>query len=134
MIFVDTGAFIARYIKADQFHAQSIEQWRRLAADNEQLFTSNFVINETITLLSRWAGTKYAAGTARILYASGALTIIRPVEEDETQAIHMLERSGQPGISFTDCVSMVLIERLRISNVFTFDNHFRRMGVQIVPD
>lgn len=59
-IFVDTGAFLARYIVKDQHHAAAIAKWNKLHKANTKYFTSNFVLNETITLLGRWAGEDYA--------------------------------------------------------------------------
>ncbi len=29
-IFIDTGAFIARYIASDQYHLKAIEQWQKI--------------------------------------------------------------------------------------------------------
>ena len=53
MIFVDTGAFLARYVERDQYHDAAIEHWRVLQKDRRQLFTSSFVLDETFTLLAR---------------------------------------------------------------------------------
>ena len=36
--------------------------------------------------------------------------------------------------SFTDCVSRVVMEELKISTAFAFDDHFRQFGmVTVVP-
>ena len=29
MIFIDTGPFIARYIKNDQYHIEALEKWKK---------------------------------------------------------------------------------------------------------
>jgi predicted nucleic acid-binding protein len=38
------------------------------------------------------------------------------------------------GWSFTDCVTRVVMERLRVSTAFAFDDHFRQFGtISVVP-
>ena len=49
MIFIDTGAFIARYVERDQYHSQAVDYWRRLQEDGVPCVTSNLVLHETFT-------------------------------------------------------------------------------------
>ncbi len=49
--FVDTGAFAALYNAHDQYHAQAKAIWKRFKKENPALYTSNYVISETIILL-----------------------------------------------------------------------------------
>lgn len=46
MIFLDTGAFIARYIKRDQYHKQARSLWLSLQNNHRPCYTSNFVLDE----------------------------------------------------------------------------------------
>jgi predicted nucleic acid-binding protein len=50
VIFIDTGAFLARYLAKDQYHSPATAFWDALKARNEGLVTSNFVLDETATL------------------------------------------------------------------------------------
>ena len=59
MIFLDTGAFLARYFVRDANHASAVKLWKTL--DRTPLFSSNHVLDETITLLGRRAGYTFAA-------------------------------------------------------------------------
>lgn len=133
MIFIDTGAFVARYIVRDQFHQKSLRFWKQLAADREPCMTSNFVLDETFTILARVAGHRFAAGRARTIYASDILTILRPSEEDEMKALDYFEKYGDQGVSFTDCISFVLMKQKRARRIFSFDKHFERAGFTILP-
>ena len=132
MIFIDTGGFIARYIKKDQHHKQASLFWEKIAKKKERIYTSTFVLNETFTLLSRWAGTEFSINTAYTLYASDTLRIIRPEQDDEIKALHYMKRLGKSNISFTDCVSFTLMQKYSIENVFTFDNDFTFAGFTVV--
>ena len=118
MIFIDTGAFLARYLSHDQYHAQAVEFWEKIRQRKESCFTSNFVLDETFTLLGRRAGYDFAANRADNIYASKAISILRPGHEDELQAISFLRKYADHGISFTDCVSFVLMRRKRIKRAF----------------
>jgi predicted nucleic acid-binding protein len=44
VILIDTGAFLARFIERDQFHAAARDHWRILRDDRRRCFTSNFVL------------------------------------------------------------------------------------------
>lgn len=131
MIYLDTGAFVARYIQRDQYHQQALKGWERLAQNGRRCFTSNFVLNEAFTLLARRAGYGFAAQRARSIFSSAILTILRPGEEDEHAAVDLLEKYADQAVSFTDCVSFVLMRRHDLTDVFSFDSHFERAGFQL---
>ncbi len=128
MTFIDTGAFLGRYLPDDQHHATALAGWAHLTAKRLPLCTSNLVLNETITLLARRADYRFAAERARIIHASSALRILRPTHEDERAAVDWLEKFADQKVSFTDAVSFVLMRRHRISRAFTFDRHFELAG------
>ncbi len=128
MIFIDTGAFLARHVQRDGHHELARLAWEDLSAAPLRCFTSNFVLDETITLLGRRTSYPFAAERARALLTSSALEILRPTYEDELRALEHFERFSDQGISFTDCVSFALMKRERIRLVFTFDHHFAFAG------
>ncbi|PYI80669.1 MAG: hypothetical protein DME26_21090 [Verrucomicrobia bacterium] len=72
MIFIDTGAFLARYLSRDQHHKAATALWEKIRAERELCVTSNFVLDETFTLLARRASYSFAAEKARVIYASEA--------------------------------------------------------------
>lgn len=130
MIYIDTGAFIAKYLAKDQGHETAIEKWNQIHSSNEICVTSNFVLDETFTLLGRWAGYAFAAEKATFIYASNRFTILRPDQTDELAAIVLLEKYADQNISFTDCISFCLMKNKRIKRAFTFDKHFKYAGFE----
>jgi predicted nucleic acid-binding protein len=133
VIFVDTGAFVARHVERDQDHRRAQNGWRELAVSCEPCVTSNFVLDETLTLLGRRAGYAFAAQRGIALMSSKALAILRPTAEDEWKAIELFRKYGDQRVSFTDCVSFVLMRRAGIGRAFTFDRHFAFAGFQVWP-
>lgn len=133
MIFIDTGAFLARYLTRDQHHEAAIAGWAALQRTNRDCCTSNFVLDELFTLLGRRAGFDFASQRARAIYASDALRILRPDQACETKAIALMERYADQRISFTDCVSFQLMHSNRLSQFFGFDHHFELAGFERWP-
>ena len=133
MIFIDTGAFLARYIERDQYHDAATEYWRTLQNDRRKCFTTNFVLDETITLLARRSTYEFAAERARNLYESTALTILRPNDNDELAAVNLFQKYADQSVSFTDCVSFVVMDRLKLRRVAAVDRHFHQAGFEVLP-
>lgn len=133
MIFIDTGAFLARYVQRDQHHAMATAFWDTLTRENVPCFTSSLVLSETLTLLGRRATYLFAAERARQLYSSTVLKILRPEVNDEVAALVVFEKYADRKVSFCDCVSFVLMRRLGITDAFTFDNYFATAGFHTRP-
>ncbi len=131
MIFVDTGPWIARYLLRDQHHPAAVAGWSALRALGQPVFTSSFVLDEAFTLLARRADYRFASERARSIYASSALTILRPNAEHEVRAVSLFEKLADQRVSFTDCVSFALMSHHRIRRAFTFDQHYARAGFEI---
>jgi len=130
-ILIDTGAFLARYLVKDQHHKDALAGWDKLKKSREKCVTSNFVLDETFTLLGRWAGYDFAAAKASSIYTSGAFTVLRPELEDELRALEFFTKFSDQAVSFTDCVSFSLIKKNRVKSVFTFDQHFEYAGFKV---
>ena len=133
MIFVDTGAFLARYVKEDSQHQRARRAWAEIERNHSRCFTSSFVLDETFTLLGRRASYSFAADRARSLLRSAALTILRPDAEDEEKAVDVFAKFADQRVSFTDCISIALMRRNRLERAFTFDRHFASAGFEIMP-
>jgi uncharacterized protein len=133
VIFVDTGAFLARHLPSDQHHRAAVASWSDLASSRERLLTTNLVVAEFLTLLARRASPAFAAQRGRHLYASTAVEVLRASESDETLALALLESRGPAGVGFVDCVSFVMMRKHSISSAFTFDGHFADSGFRTFP-
>ncbi len=93
MIFIDTGAFLARYLANDQHHKPATALWEKIQAARERCnVTTNFVHDEAFTLLGRRASYSFAAQKARLIYASSALQILRPDGLAELAALNLFEK------------------------------------------
>jgi predicted nucleic acid-binding protein len=131
MIFIDTGPFLARYLKRDQYHEQSLLIWGELASSKQQTFTSNFVLDELFTLLGRKADYDFAAKQAIIILSSTHLNILRPDIATEKAAVSHFKKFADQQVSYTDCISFALMKQRGIKKAFTFDRHFEMANFKL---
>jgi predicted nucleic acid-binding protein len=133
VIFIDTGAFLARYVSHDEHHKRAKRTWSEIERGRVRCFTSNFILDETFTLLGRRSSYAFAAERARALLASTALTILRPEAADEMKAVDLFAKFADQKVSFTDCVSFSLMRGHGLNRAFTFDRHFADAGFELTP-
>jgi hypothetical protein len=92
------------------------------------LITSDLVLEETFNLLSRTIGSKATFKFGNILKNIAFLTIEPITPLDWEKGWRIFERYEDKGFSFTDCTSFAIMERMKITTAFAFDEHFRQYG------
>lgn len=63
----------------------------------------------------------------------GSVNIVRPLEEDELQAMEYIKRFEDQKLTFADTINMAVMNRLGLRKVFSFDWHFMLLGFQVLP-
>jgi len=130
MIFVDTGVWFAKFVPDDASHAR-VQRW--FQSTNEVLITTDYVIDETLTLLvaRKRFPRAHTAGQAFFHRTAAEIHFITPAQ------IHcawvLFQQRGAGGWSFTDCTSKVVIDDLGILTAAALDEHFRQFGIAVVP-
>jgi predicted nucleic acid-binding protein len=129
VIFVDTGAWYARYVVDDVDHASAVAWFAKVPG---RLITTDYVVDELLTLLKvrGYPEIAFAVGKPLLTGVSCRLELIQPA--DIEQAWIVFSRFRDKAWSFTDCVRRVVIERLAIKTACAFDEHFRQFGNLIV--
>ena len=131
-LFVDTGAFIAREIGGDQHHESASRAWREIEKGNYQLFSSEHVFDESATLIARRTTYAWAADWGNDVMEIG-IDWLRADAAEWKQALLLMKKFADQGVSFTDCLSAVLMKRAGIKLVFGFDRHFESLGFRVWP-
>jgi len=129
-VFIDTSFFKAIIDARDEFHTKASQIWKRFEKENIIPVTSNYILDETFTLIRVKCGVETAVKMRNLLVKSGVLKLVRVTVSDEASAWKWFERDWS-GLSFTDCISFGVMERLNIINVATFDSHFSRAGFHV---
>ena len=131
-IFIDTGAWVALENKKDIHYEQAITFKDEIKNKRYRLYTSNFVLDETCTLLLANVGyekTIESIKRIRALRDKGLLHVIQVTEDIEDCAWLIFERFNKDKFwSFTDCTSKAIMEMLDITESFSFDRNFEQMG------
>ena len=129
-LFVDTGAWYALVDSRDPAHDRAKGFF---AANCLPLITTNFVFDETVTLIRKKLGWQTAADFGERLRSSKRLAIVPVLEADEQKAWSIFLKYRDQDFSYTDCTSFAVMQRLKIATVFSFDHHFRIMKFNVVP-
>jgi predicted nucleic acid-binding protein len=120
-IFVDSSALIALVDRDDSTHSAAVSAYGNLLAEGYKLFTTNYVMAETFDLLSTGAG----PDVARRFLRDCKIAIYHADEQDERRAKRVvLRQTGPNGLSLTDAISFVVMERLNVADAFAVDPGF----------
>ncbi len=132
-LLIDTGAFYAQRDPADQHHALATAGFATLAAITCQIFSSEHVLDETLTLFARRENYAYAAVAGEELLASRVVRWLDATPAEWHVALRLMRKFADQAVSFTDCLSFALMKREKINHVFGFDRHFEAAGFRLWP-
>ncbi|HIC90885.1 MAG TPA: PIN domain-containing protein [Syntrophaceae bacterium] len=129
LIFTDTSAWYAFIDKNDADHAAAVKFVKNL---DRPLITSNYIFDETLTLVKLRIGSHVAINLGRKLWNQEVATLVRVTEKDESRAWEIFVKYKDRGFSFTDCTSFSIMERLKLETAFAFDDHFIQYGKFVI--
>jgi len=131
-IFVDTGWFKGLIDHKDDHRGDAVEILKDIVKDKIPLVTTNFVVDETFTLVRDKCGVNRAKKLFDWMQKFGAqMTIERVRVEDERRVWEWFWFDWRE-LSYTDCTSFAVMERLGIKRAATFDKHFALAGFEMV--
>ncbi len=131
MIFVDTSAWAALFVPDDLRH-EAARTWHD--QNQDQLITSDYVVDELLTLLKTRFSTQVAIRAGQSLWSGRPCRLFYLNLQDIEQAWKIFQSHRDKGWSFTDCTSFALMQRLHLSSAFAFDKHFSELrGIRRVP-
>jgi predicted nucleic acid-binding protein len=123
-IFVDSSAWYALVNARDKNHLAA----KRFLEASHRLLTTNFVIDETITLVLVRKGYQAAVDLGEQLWSEEQARIVWLSRADQRAAWQLFKRYSDKEFSFTDCTSFVVMERLGLAHAFAFYEHFSQTG------
>lgn len=135
-VFVDTGAWIALYKKADPHHTAVAAAWEALRSEGAALVTSSDVLDETYTRLCYDVGHRWALSFHRFIEEAktGDELVVQWVTEAIFQdAWSLFEQYDDQTLSLTDCTSAAICHRLHIRTILTLDRDFLILGFETLP-
>ncbi|HEX5420073.1 MAG TPA: PIN domain-containing protein [Gammaproteobacteria bacterium] len=129
-LFVDTSGLYALVDKRDAHHSAAREVVAKRVRAGRKLIVTECVVDETVTLAKARDGTHVALRVLDLIEQSMAIRVewIGSDRFAATKAFFL--RHADPGYSFTDCTSFVLMRELRIKQALTSDGHFPEAGFE----
>jgi predicted nucleic acid-binding protein len=134
MIFVDTSAWLGLADSNDRDHERALAFQRRIVrGEFGRQVTSNYVLNESVTLIRRRLGVGPATGLSKGISQGKEVEVfwIEPVHH--LDAIELMSAHADKTWSVTDCASFVIMRSLGISDAFAFDHDFAQAGFNLYP-
>jgi predicted nucleic acid-binding protein len=139
MIFVDTWAWIALADKSDPYHRKAKSEHKKLRRAQGRYVTTDYVLSETIGYLYPAIGANQAQIFINTILASadtGQYVLVHVSPQQFRRAWELRQKyDDKPDISFVDFTSMVVMQDLGITDIFTGDAHVRQVGLgfRLVP-
>ena len=99
----------------------------------DRLLTSNFVVDETLTLVRYRLGWAIAQQLGEQLRSGALARLERISPRDEDSAWTIFSTYSDQSFSFTDCTSFALCKRLELSTCIAIDNDLRSFGLHCLP-
>ena len=126
--FIDTSGFYAILAKHDSKHTKARTILQDAAKKRSTFVTTDYVIDETATLLHAKGLSHILPDLFDIVFESHAC-IIEWMDQDrfrKTRTFFLKHRDHS--WSFTDCFSFLVMKELRITEVVSKDKHFKEAG------
>lgn len=134
-VFADSSFLIGLFDANDQW--SSVSQTIAVQLADAQLILTDGVLHEFLNHVSR--RTNYRRVEAAILVSEwragtdDRYIVVAQTQQQLEQGLALYRERPDKSYSLTDCVSMIVMEELRIREVVTFDGDFRQAGFEVIP-
>ena len=119
--------------EADPAHKSAMKARDNWLQDGGVLVTTDYVIDETLTLIRMRLGLTAAESWWEQLEKSSRLRWEWIGIERCQRARDLFFQFRDKDYSFTDCTSFVVMKELKLRQALATDRHFSQMGFQLVP-
>lgn len=135
-LFIDTWGWLTLHDKNERYHHQARQTYQRAIAQNGQIYTTDYILDETFTFFFRRLPAPTADQSMKALlsaFLAENFYLIRITEERFAQTQVLRSKFvDKPLISFTDLTSMVVMQEFNIKTILTEDAHFTHVGMGFV--
>ncbi len=132
-LFADTAGWMACADAADPAHDHARASRDAALEAGHLLVTTDYVVDETLTLIRMRLGISAAEAWWTQIEASARVRheMIDALRAEKARSLFFRHRDKD--YSFTDCTSFVVMRELRLREALTTDRHFRQIGFHVLP-
>ncbi len=136
-LFVDAGPFIARYSRADMYHADSVRTFEKIGRGEtpyRKLYTSDYILDEAVTGCRQRTRTHAASvELGNAILSSESILLLKVDKQALEESWDLYKERNQVNLSFTDCTTAVLARRHGIVELYTYDDKdFQPLGFHTI--
>jgi len=129
LIFLDTTILVSAVDRSDSLHDDGRAVLKAVGEERSfRAVTTDYVLDETFTLLrKRGTTTSVISEVIGRFLISRNITVVfvdKPLFEDSLASFRKYER-----LSFTDAVSLTVMKKLRIREIYSHDSDFDLNGI-----
>jgi len=135
-IFIDTSAWIEMILKDEKYHDAISQYFISEQEKGSKFFTSDYVLDEAWTRLmtnQSFTSAKYLKRKACQAEKSNHLLILWTEEVRFQKAWSFFEKFKEHKLSFTDATIYTFVKDLKIDEVLTLDQGFKKVGLTVKP-
>jgi hypothetical protein len=133
LLFVDTAGWMMLADAADPRHRKAATARDRWLEEGGILLSTDYVLDETLTLLRFRLGLDAAEAWWNQVEDSPRLVWEGIDPNRAEKARRWMFRWRDKEFSFTDCTSFVVMKERRLRKALTSDRHFKQAGFEPVP-
>lgn len=130
-VFVDTSGWVALLTHNDAHHARASAAFEELQRSQTVLYTSDYVVDETITTILMRGSHKQSVFAGDALFTSRLIKIISVNPTYLSKAWELFKKFKDKKFSFTDVTSFVIMKDMGLRRAFSFDNDFIQAGFEV---
>lgn len=130
-IFVDTSALYALISTHDQNLMPAVTTWEDALQHGDVLFTNNYVLVECFALIQNRLGIEFARALQTNIVPF--LQVDWVSEQQHISIVNDVLTANRRNLTLVDCSCFESMRRLGIEKVFSFDEHFREQGFEVIP-
>lgn len=135
-IFVDTSAWIEHLLKKEPHHKDIYDYFIQEASSGSKFFTSDYILDETYTRLLTNQGLKDTKDFRKYIKEAEAQRNLLVLFTDEVffnKSWVYFEKFSEHKLSFTDATIYTFVKDLKIDEVLTLDQGFKKVGLTVKP-
>ena len=129
-LFVDTSGWYDLLFSGSPKHEEIVRLMRLPGAG---FVTSTYVLDELVALLLTRSDHATAARVGSHIRAAAEVRVEHPDQAEELRAWALFLDRPDKAYTLTDCLSFVVMRRLKIEAAVATDEHFRQEGFATLP-
>jgi len=130
-IFVDTSALYALISMEDRNKVIAVTAWEGMLEHGDTLITNNYILVECFALVQSRLGIDFVRALQSNIVPFLQIDWIS--NERHSNSMNRVFTANRRHLSLVDCSGFESMQQLKIEKVFTFDDHFREQGFEVIP-